>query len=237
MNQGAGAGRDDDDLPLVDVVVPDDARELFRDVLAYHRELRALRQRERWRQIVQPIRRRGPILPLASGILLFALIAGVVLSVLSSGPFYSGGRGGTTTAATSVSTKSPAAALPAAALSSDGRSVTLGTLRSAAIALVPAGCGCQSLLERLITQAGQAKVPVYLVGPAGIANELAGLAGAAGPGQVITATDPANALGSAFRPAGLTVLLVGARGAVTIDRRVTSGFALEPALSALSGSG
>ena len=40
-------GRDDGNLPPVNIVVPDDARELDRDVLAYHRELRARRRRQR----------------------------------------------------------------------------------------------------------------------------------------------------------------------------------------------
>ena len=38
MNPGGGAGWDE---PPLDIQIPDDARELDRDVLAYHRELRA----------------------------------------------------------------------------------------------------------------------------------------------------------------------------------------------------
>ena len=46
MNPGGGSGWDE---PPLDIQVPDDARELQRDVLAYHRELRALRRRKRLR--------------------------------------------------------------------------------------------------------------------------------------------------------------------------------------------
>ena len=45
MNPGSDPDRDDFGLPPVDIVIPDDARELDRDVQAYQRELRALRRR------------------------------------------------------------------------------------------------------------------------------------------------------------------------------------------------
>ena len=40
MSFASGPGRDDGSLPPVNIVIPDDARELDRDVLAYRRELR-----------------------------------------------------------------------------------------------------------------------------------------------------------------------------------------------------
>ena len=43
MNPGGGSGWDE---PPLDIQIPDDARELDRDVLAYHRELRAQRRRK-----------------------------------------------------------------------------------------------------------------------------------------------------------------------------------------------
>jgi len=238
VNQGASAGRDDDDLPLVDVVVPDDARELFRDVLAYRREQRAARQRARLRRIIGPLSRRGPILPLASGILLFALIAGVVLSVLSAGSYFSGGNG----TAISGAVAPGADRLPRASISVSGRMIALDTVTGAALTLVPANCGCRDLMVRLITQARQAKVPLYLIAPAGQPTMLASLASLArlaskvGPVPIIAAEDQANALTDAFRPAGLTVLLVNSAGAVTVRRRIGGGVRLEPALAALRGS-
>ena len=42
VNLGGEPERDDSGLPPVDIVVPDDARELERDVQAYRREQRAL---------------------------------------------------------------------------------------------------------------------------------------------------------------------------------------------------
>lgn len=237
MNQGAGAGREDDDLPLVDVVVPDDARDLFRDVLAYHREQRALRHRERWRRILAPLRRRGPILPLAIAILTFALVAGVVLTMLSPGPYFQNGTTGTAPAGMPTAVPDR---LPPGAISVDGQPVGLRNLRGVALTLVPASCGCQAGLERLISEASQAKVSLYLIAPEGAATTiatLAKLAGAAGPGQVMVASDTANVLTPAFRPVGLTVLMVNSSGAVTVRRRLGGTFLLEPEFAALRGTG
>ena len=51
MDVGGDPGRDDYGLPPIDVVIPDDARELDRDVQAYQRELRAQRRRQRARSL------------------------------------------------------------------------------------------------------------------------------------------------------------------------------------------
>ena len=48
MNPGGGSGWDE---PPLDIQIPDDARELDREVLAYHRELRAKRRRNRLRRL------------------------------------------------------------------------------------------------------------------------------------------------------------------------------------------
>ena len=69
MNIGGDPGRDDYGLPPVDIEVPDDARELEREVQAYHRELRALRWRRRTRWLVVPLGRDGMVLPLLAGCL------------------------------------------------------------------------------------------------------------------------------------------------------------------------
>ena len=47
VNLGGDPGRDDFGLPPTDIQIPDDARELDRDVQAYYRELRSLRWRRR----------------------------------------------------------------------------------------------------------------------------------------------------------------------------------------------
>jgi hypothetical protein len=89
VNQGEPA-HDDYGLPRVDIEIPDDARELYRDVQAYHRELRALRRHERSLRWRSPLRRTGVILPLAAGFLILALISGMVLTIVSTDPYFSG---------------------------------------------------------------------------------------------------------------------------------------------------
>ena len=76
-------GRDE---PPLDIQIPDDARELDRDVLAYHRELRALRRRSRLRRFTSPFAGQGTVLPLLASILAVCLVAGAMLSVATFSP-------------------------------------------------------------------------------------------------------------------------------------------------------
>ncbi len=87
MNPGGGAGWDESPL---DIQIPDDARELDRDVLAYHRELRAMRRRTRLRRLAGagagPLGGHGTLLPLLASILAVCLVAGAMLSVATFSP-------------------------------------------------------------------------------------------------------------------------------------------------------
>ena len=83
MNPGGGSGWDE---PPLDIQVPDDARELDRDVLAYHRELRAKRRRRRLRRLTAPVRGQGTVMPLLASILAVCLVAGAMLSVATFSP-------------------------------------------------------------------------------------------------------------------------------------------------------
>ena len=67
------------DGPL-DVQIPDDARELERDVLAYRRELRAMRRRKRLRRLLPA---QAGIMPLLASVFAVCLVAGMMLSVFS----------------------------------------------------------------------------------------------------------------------------------------------------------
>ena len=83
MNPGDGSGWDE---PPLDVQIPDDARELERDVLAYHRELRARRRRRRLRRLTAPFSGQGTVMPLLASILAVCLVAGAMLSVATFSP-------------------------------------------------------------------------------------------------------------------------------------------------------
>jgi hypothetical protein len=83
VNPGGGSGWDE---PPLDIQVPDDARELDRDVLAYHRELRAQRRRNRLRRLTGPFAGQGTVMPLLASILAVCLVAGAMLSVATFSP-------------------------------------------------------------------------------------------------------------------------------------------------------
>jgi hypothetical protein len=71
------------DGPPLDIEIPDDARELERDILAYHREQRALRRRRRWRKVMPG---QAGVMPLMASILAVCLVAGMMLSVFTITP-------------------------------------------------------------------------------------------------------------------------------------------------------
>ena len=83
VNPGGGSGWDE---PPLDIQIPDDARELDREVLAYRRELRAKRRRDRMRRLAGPFAGRGTAMPLLASILAVCLVAGAMLSVATFSP-------------------------------------------------------------------------------------------------------------------------------------------------------
>jgi len=83
VNPGGGSGWDE---PPLDVQIPDDARELDRDVIAYHREQRARRRRRRLRRLTAPFSGPGTVMPLLASILAVCLVAGAMLSVATFSP-------------------------------------------------------------------------------------------------------------------------------------------------------
>jgi len=83
VSPGGGAGRDE---PPLGIQIPDDARELDRDALAYRRELRARRRRSRLRRLTSPFSGQGTVMPLLATILAVCLVAGAMLSVATFSP-------------------------------------------------------------------------------------------------------------------------------------------------------
>jgi hypothetical protein len=83
VNPGGGSGWDE---PPLDIQIPDDARELDREVLAYRRELRAKRRRDRLRRLAGPLAGRPTAMPLLASILAVCLVAGAMLSVATFSP-------------------------------------------------------------------------------------------------------------------------------------------------------
>ena len=260
MNQGGEQGHDDYGLPPVDIEIPDDARELSRDVQAYHRELRALRRHQRSMRWRAPFRRSGVAIPLLAGCLIVALVAVMISAMLTTNPYlppdqptrqptagtsYSTTRnspshsaaasatspaGGTSAGKTTAKTR-----LPGKTISVAGKPRPLRALRSTALAIVPANCGCDTAVRQLLIQARHAGILVYLVSPRGTSaaalSRLASLA--SGTKTTRVATDQGNVLTAAFNPVGFTVLLVDAHGLVTVDEGLNNRLMLEKQLALL----
>jgi hypothetical protein len=112
VDPGGEAGWDE---PPLDIQVPDDARELDRDVLAYHREQRARRRRRWLRRLAGPFAGQRTVLPLLASILAVCLVAGAMLSVATFNP------------GTSTTHHRPAASAPASPRPSPQRSGPTGS--------------------------------------------------------------------------------------------------------------
>jgi hypothetical protein len=237
-------GRDDSGLPPVNIVIPDDARELDRDMLAYRREMRAQRRRQRLMRLVRPFNRQEfgghtAILPLIATCVALSMLAGAMLSVITISPASAPTLGRPPAASANPSANSSAASpgltsLPAGTVQLDGRRVPVRSLVSSALALVSADCGCGPALQRLATQAAAAHVGLYFVGSGAVIPHLATLTAQYGAGAAAAVYDTGNVLAARYRPAGVTVLLVYSDATARVRRDLPAGFQLGPALRELA---
>jgi hypothetical protein len=224
-------GRDDGSLPPVDVVIPDDARELAREVLAYQREMRARRRRARLRWLLGPFGRvrRAAIFPLVASCVALALLAGTMLSVVTISP----ASAPTVQPTTPVPTTLP---LSSVRLES-GQIVPTTTLEGSLLALIPAGCDCGPDLQGLAEQAKAAGVGAYFVYDAENNDfspaQAAALTHAYGYGVAQTVFDLGGVFFWAYAPRTLTALLVSHRGTVRVVQAFPPGSDLTPALRGL----
>jgi hypothetical protein len=258
VNLGGEPERDDSGLPPVDIVVPEDARELDRDVQAYRRELRALRRHQRRMRWHGPLTRDGVILPLLASCLVLALIAGTLLTFFTARPGgeRAGGRVPPASAPPTSAHPSPSGQpdspqvttstqrLPARLdLKVGGQTVPANLLTGRVFALVPADCRCGKVLMELADQAATADVPLYLVGGAGLASltEISGdLAGPEQAQSFAVADDVDGTLARTYLTAAQasagsapSALLVAANGTVSKGALLTGGFRLGHALAGL----
>jgi hypothetical protein len=214
-------------------VIPDDARELDRDVQAYHRELRALRRRQRASRLRGPLTRDGMVLPLLAGCLILALITSTLLIMFAADqtgmprlPNHTAGpvvRQHPATARSQPRTGQVGGPLPAAVLAIGGKPMSLSTVTAHApsvLALIPLACRCASVLRQLGAQAARAHVPLYLVGTGAGMKQVAQLAVQARQSSARVADDTRNVLGRTYRPSGLTAILVRPGGSVASIARL-----------------
>jgi hypothetical protein len=231
-------GRDDGGLPPVNIVIPDDARDLDRDVLAYRRELRARRRRERIMRLFGPLRPHGPgghaaILPLIATCVALSMLAGAMLSVVTITPASAPTVSRPQSAAAQAGKQQGPAMLPSGTVRVDGRAVAARSLVSSALALIPADCDCGPALRRLADQASGAHVGLYFVASGAAMPQLASLTAQYGGGRATAVYDTGNLLDATYHPAGLTVLLVYSDATAVVETNLPADFELSSALSGL----
>jgi hypothetical protein len=232
--------RDDGGLPPVNIVIPDDARELDRDVLAYRREVRAQRRRQRLMRLLRPFNRSGlggptAIVPLIALCLALALVGGALLSVVTMTP---AAAPTVTTTPTSAQADLPSdlTRLPAGNVRVDGRTEPARSIVSSVVALVPADCNCEQQWDRLAGQAVAAGVPVYFVGTGATRQQVAAESVLYAYGRAQVVDDVDDVFANAYRPDGLTALLVDGNAKAEVRRDLGSNFDLGPALSGLKSA-
>lgn len=229
---------DDNGLPPVDVVIPDDARELDADVQLYHREMRQRRRRERSRRFVSAMRRAGPATPLLVGVLFLAALGAAILTVLAprqqqqpvhQAPLADDPRG---------RPGKVGAFLPALQLAIDGTPRSIRRLRPAVFALVPRLCRCEKAASEVAEQSLEYQLPLYLVASEQPAGKLKRLTATTGVGSNRIVADPEGVLSHTYSGSGLTVVLVHRDGIVSkIVRDLEPGTRLEPDLAPLRRPG
>jgi hypothetical protein len=212
VNAGGDPGRDDYGLPPVDIEVPDDARELARDVQAYHREQRARRRRYLAKRFYGPLARDGMVLPLLAGCLALTLLAATLLTVFTArqAAISLRPRPGTSHAA---GPSRPGAQLLNALVFAAGEPEALSSLPGAVLvlALVPPRCNnCLPDLRQLTAQADPGNL--YLVGVRG--EQVDGLAPQVGLGATHALDDRDNALPAHYQVSALTAVVVKHDGTV-----------------------
>jgi hypothetical protein len=224
--------RDDGSLPPVNIVIPDDARELDRDVLAYHREIRSLRRRQRRTRLLRPFNGPGgggpaALVPLIALCLALALVGGALLSVLTISPAEQDSTPSLSASPRASGGPTGLTSLPSGNVQLDGENKPVASLVSSAIALVPKDCGCGGSLSRLEHQAiaAGAKV-VYFVGVGAPSAQVEAETLQSGNGHAVQGNDADSVLKDAYHPAGLTVLLVFSDARAEVQKNLSGNFEL-----------
>ncbi|GAA2721165.1 hypothetical protein [Actinocorallia aurantiaca] len=214
-------GDDDYGLPRVDVVVPDDARELDEDLAAWRREERAKRRRARLRRLLRPVTRYGLAVPVLALSLVLTLVSGILITFFGPRPVPQ---------APAAPLASPTAAvgavggrLPDAQVVVNAAPRTAESLRPAVFTIMPPGCACEDRLRELARQAAGQSLHFYLLADRRTSGqsvpnahqELRPVVNRITETVTGIVDDPGNALASSYRARGLTVVVVRSDGLVS----------------------
>lgn len=222
---------DDYGLPHVDVVVPDDARDLERDVIAYHREQRQLRRRARYRRFAGPFAQFGVAIPIITGALLIALVSGLLMTAIGTRP-EPRPTGVALAPHPSAAAGQKGGFLPAGEITEPpGTAVKkLTDLRPGVIAIASPKCSCTAVLADLAKRTQDLRSGLWLAAdprgstasPNDTIKSLRALAGSTHDGDPVVVNDAKGVLAKYYangpngRPAvGLTAVFVGNDGVVS----------------------
>jgi hypothetical protein len=239
----SGHEPDDWGLPRIDVVIPDDARELDHDLEIWRREERWRHRRERLATLFQTRRwrRYGMSGPLVVTILLVVALFGSLLALLGPRtlPLVSRPIAAPVGQATAPPGKI-GGLLPDVTLTTASGDVSARDLRPSVLVLVPPGCACGEKVAALVGQANEYRLPVYLVGAPAQAGQLDNLATISGRGVPVVVTDPAGGLAVTYSTSTShpTLVLVHSDAVVTsVIHNFAVGNRLEPLLGILAQPG
>ncbi len=199
------------------VVVPDDARELARDVEAWRREQRWDRRKRflQRRFLGSPSRARAIQAPLVITSLLVVAMLGATLAF----PGHPARREATTPvplvlAAPSAAAGSIGGLVPDVSLVGSTGTTSARAVRPALLALVQANCRCDRALARVADDAASHGLTVDLIATPSTTTEVDSLAAKVDRPNVRVLLDPQSALARAYARAAFTAVAVHADGVV-----------------------
>lgn len=233
---------DEDGLDPLDVPIPDDTRELDREVHAYRRELRWQRVRERLRGWTRAARDVGTPTVLVAGVLLLASVSAAFLMLgvrLSGGEPSGQPPPGTSATASGPARQAIGEPLPDIAVRADGEGIRrLRELHASVLLLAPPRCDCFPAMHELAARAREHGIPAYVVESGSSTPERDSLAARLGGQWPRVLEERSGVLARRYGGSGLTAVLVDHRGVVsTVMRRPAPGTNWQEHLAALRGPG
>jgi hypothetical protein len=198
------------------VVVPDDARELARDIAAWRREERWKRRRRVFERMLggRAASTRALSAPIIITLMIAAALLGATLIFPGRTPEHS------PTAPVPLVLAAPSSApgtvgglVPDDALVGQTGTTTARALRPALLVVTQSECACGAALTHLATEAADNGLTIYLIGSQTRQAELNALAGSASV-AVRVMVDQDSAITTTFAKGALTVVAVHADGVI-----------------------
>ena len=198
-----------------DIVVPDDARELARDIAAWRREERWKRRR---RVLERMLGGRSSTRALSAPIIITLLIAAALLGATLIFPGRTPDHAPTAPvplvlAAPAAATGTVGGLVPDDALIGQTGTTTARALRPALLVVAQNECACTDALTHLASEAADNGLTIYLIGSKAQQSALNALAGSSSE-AVRVMTDQDSAITTMFAKGALTVVAVHADGVI-----------------------